>query len=269
MLMAGLAGLNGPGCTCQGAAPTTSEPAHEDPARHPAPAEPPAPVDVSFSTSDGVRIGATLRPPISAGEPIVILVHQVGSTRAEWAPLIERLDRVPRIASLSIDLRGHGESTQGPDGELTHGALTHEQWAATQEDVLAAVAFLRGDPAIAPSLVLVVGSSIGSTAAIAAASREPAINGVAALSPGRAYHGFDAITPGLGLAGRAFFAAVAADEVDGVETARALARITSTEAEIVPGSAHGVSLFTQGEVLDHLEAFVRQTLSRPAEATEP
>ena len=223
----------------------------------------PAPRDVTFRTSDGVTIGATLARAVSPDAPAVILVHQVGSTRAEWAPLLERLRVQRAFTTLAIDLRGHGASTEGPAGPLDWRTFDDAQWASTRLDVLAAVAFLSAsDSGVDPAALAAIGSSIGSSAVVAAAAEEPRLTALVTLSPGRAYHGFEAITPALALADRAVFAVVAHDETDSVDTAETYGRITHVPAMVVDGSAHGVVLLTNGaSVLDRVEDFLRQQLA--------
>jgi pimeloyl-ACP methyl ester carboxylesterase len=228
--------------------------------------------ELAFTASDGVRIAATLHEAPRADAPLVILVHQLGSTRAEWDPLERRLHAPPAIATLALDLRGHGASTRATDGRtLDFRTFDRDEWAATALDVLAAVAFVRSaDSPIRPSRIAVVGSSIGSTAAIAAAAREPGLDPIVALSPGRAYHGFDAIAPALTLGRRTLLAVAAEGEPDSVETARAMARITGTDAIIVPGNAHGVRLFDgDPTLLDRVERFLRQALGSPRSSGRP
>ncbi|AKF07086.1 alpha/beta hydrolase [Sandaracinus amylolyticus] len=240
------------------APPTPSEPE----------APPPEPRDVRFTTSDGVTITGTLRAAAAPDAPLVILVHQLGSDRSEWAPLLERLERTPRIATLAIDLRGHGASTEGDGGAtLSWRDFDDATWARTADDVIAAIEFVRGDASgVRPARVGLVGSSIGSTAVIAASARSEGIGPVVAISPGRAYRGFDAITPALALAGHDFLAVVAREEPDSVETASAMGRITSTEPMIVESGAHGVALLRNHvEVLDRVEAVLRRALGAERE----
>lgn len=261
---------------CTGGSPSTGAGS----ARHPAPptaapapsaVEAPPPRDVTFTTTDGVTIAATLRPAPRVDAPAVILVHQVSSTRAEWAPLIARLEAEPAITTLAIDLRGHGASTHGASGNLDWQTFDDAAWAATRLDVLAAVAFLMGpDSRVAPASLAAVGSSIGSSAVIAAAAEEPRLTTLVTLSPGRAYHGFDAITPALQLGTRAIFAVASQDELDSAETAQAYGRIGGYAALVVPGDAHGVVLFgTAPESLDQVEDFLRERLAWPRLGARP
>ncbi len=238
----------------------------EEPAVEPVAETLPEPRIVRFETSDGVTIVGQLAPAARPEAGAVILVHQLGSDRSEWAPLIARLHEAPSITTLAIDMRGHGESTTSTAGEVEFHAFDREAWARTQEDVLAAVAFLGSEASgVRPARISAVGSSIGSTAVIAAAAREPLLVSFAAISPGRAYHGFDSLTPMLELGSRGFFTIVSRDETEGVETAEAMARVTHTDALVVDGTAHGVALFSaEPSTLDALVAFLRTDLGASA-----
>ncbi len=225
----------------------------------------PASRSVRFTTEDGVEIVGTLQPAAHADAPAVVLLHQLGSDRSEWAPLLERLHSQPSLTTLAIDMRGHGESTQSASGALDWHAFDTDAWARARLDVRAALAFLRSDDSgVRPERFAAVGSSIGSSAVIAAAAEEPALTTLVTLSPGRAYHGFDAITPAIGLGDRAILAIVAAEEADSVDTAEAYGRIGHTPAVVVPGNAHGVALFAlDPSTVDRTEGFLREHLGAP------
>jgi pimeloyl-ACP methyl ester carboxylesterase len=227
---------------------------------------------VTFVTRDGVTIGATLRPGGDQTAPAVILVHQLASTREEWAPVIAKLAEAPGLTILALDMRGHGESTAGPEGAtLAHRDFRRDDWTATSNDVLAAVEYLKGQEMIQPRAIAAIGSSIGSTAVIAAAAEEPRITAVVAISPGRAYHGFDAYTPLTRIGERPFLAIASENEAPAVETATAMERIApSGELQLYPGEAHGVSIL-QGspEMADRLDTFVRGALGPAASRPPP
>jgi len=258
---------------CQPAAQEPRGPDLRGPGEPPIEAQPapppalPAAEEVTFPTSDGVTIAATLQRAPDASAPVVILVHQLASSRTEWGPLLERLHAHPALCTLALDLRGHGGSTAGPDGTtLSYAAFDAAAWRSTALDVLAAVAYVRSSTSgLTPSAIAVAGASIGSSAAIAAAAQQPDISVLAALSPGRAYHGFDAITPALEFSGRAFFAAVAREESDSLASAQALTRITHGELVEVAGAAHGTAMFSADpSLLDRTERFLRTALqARP------
>lgn len=234
-------------CSCDRDARTGRRAQRGDPP--PAPAPPPdrpsgPPERVTFTTSDGVTIVATLRAGGTPDAPAAILVHQLDATRAEWDSIVEELARAPGLTILALDLRGHGESTSGAGGRaIAWRDLEGDEWLGLAGDVRAAVQFLAEHPALEPSRITVAGSSIGSTAAIAAAATEPRIAAVAAISPGRAYRGFDAMTPATRLGERPLLTIAAEHELPAARTALDLDRIASRgEAVLVPGDAHGLAI---------------------------
>jgi pimeloyl-ACP methyl ester carboxylesterase len=236
-----------------------------EPEEAPVPSLPEARV-VRLTTGDGVTLVGDLQPANDPGAPLVILVHQLASDRSEWAPLLARLHEVPRVATFAFDLRGHGASTAGASGPIDYHHFTPEDWAATADDVLAALREVTSETyGLAPSRVAVVGSSIGSSAAIAAAAEEPRFVAIVALSPGRAYHGMDALTPTMALSGRRFLGLVARGETENVETAEAMARVTGGETIVVDGDAHGVALFgADPDTLERTVRFLRSALGAEA-----
>lgn len=238
-----------------GAAPATE-------AAPPPAEELPAPRDVTFTTTDGVTIGGTLYRAARVDAPAVVLVHQVGSARTEWGPLVERLHVAPAFTTLAIDLRGHGTSTHATSGTIDWQTMSDAQWAATALDVRAAVDYLASqESGVAPASFAAVGSSIGASAVVAAAADDPRLANLVTLSPGRAYHGFDAITPAAQLDTRSIFAIASRDEEDSAATAQAYSRITGVPVMIVDGDAHGVLIFgTTPSTLAETEDFLREHL---------
>lgn len=132
----------------------------------------------------------------------VVLVHQLGSNRREWKPLVERLARGPNaVTTLAVDLRGHGDSVRGPRDEVVRWSsfgTDPVRWMGTAYDVLAAVSYLRAQGA---ARVVLVGSGIGATAVLLAATGTfppgapsfvpPEVQGLVLFSPGLAYRGVD------------------------------------------------------------------------------
>ena len=99
--------------------------------RRPEPTAVPRPADpdrVAFQTADGVTIVGSWKPLLGSSAasssaaqgapvaPAVLLLHDFSRERREWEVLSHDL-LVHGLASLAIDLRGHGESTRGGGGE--------------------------------------------------------------------------------------------------------------------------------------------------------
>lgn len=223
---------------------------------------------VEYVTSDGVTISGTFvggdEGEDQAPGPVAVLVHQLGSTRAEWTPLVEALTRAPRISVLAIDLRGHGESTRAGERTLDFNAFDEGDWAKLEIDVAGAVALAR--ERFEANRIVLVGSSIGSSAVIRAAASDPSIAAVAAISPGRAYRGVDAMTPIAALSGRPFLAIASSGEADSAESARAMAAATGGEVQLYRGTAHGIAIAVDSpEMIGRVEAFVRRSIEQPAD----
>ena len=208
----------------------------------------------------------------------VLLLHQLGSNRAEWQPLVDRLQRPPAVTVLSLDLRGHGDSVRGPQSERQTWEGFGEdpvRWAGLSRDAVAGARYLFN--VVAARSVVVVGSSIGASAAVAGLADEQRVAGLAMISPGVAYHGLDALAPMRAYAvlptTPARTAWIMAGEGD-VESAAAVATLATeatgiaVERAVVPASdAHGVSLLNADPTRwDALERYVRTVLRVPRRA---
>lgn len=122
----------------------------------------------SLTTADGAQLSAEV---FGKGTRAVLLVHDEGRSRADWAPV------APRIASagmqvLAIDLRGHGASGGGPIAEA--------DWPKLEADVAAGVKWLTAHGA---TEIHVVGARFGAAVALVAASKTPEVDDLVLLSP--------------------------------------------------------------------------------------
>lgn len=222
----------------------------------------------------------TLYPGAEGTTGAVLLLHQLGSNRAEWRPLIDRLQWAPAVTVLALDLRGHGDSVQGPSSlRQTWEGFGEDpaRWAGLARDAAAGARYLFNEGAARS--VVVVGSSIGASAAVAGLAEEPRVVGLAMISPGLAYHGLDAVGPMRAFATlpttprrTAWMMAAERDE----ESARAVATLAteatgvSVERALVPGTdAHGVSLLNADvRRWEALERYIRGVLRAPRRPAE-
>jgi pimeloyl-ACP methyl ester carboxylesterase len=108
------------------------------------PSDPYAPRPLSFDGADGVTLRADARGDPSA--PPVLFLHGGGQTRHAWGGTAAALARDGRL-SITLDLRGHGESDWAP-GDAPYRL---ERFAA---DLRAVIAQLGRPPAL-------VGASLG------------------------------------------------------------------------------------------------------------
>ncbi len=124
----------------------------------------------------------------------VVLLHAYRGSKEDWIPIIhEFFDR--EVAALAIDMRGHGESTVGIDGEdLSIRVLNREEpfFNSMWQDATAAVDWLvsKGHQ---KDRIAILGASVGCSVAIDAARRDPELRVVGVLSPGAKYLGVDTL----------------------------------------------------------------------------
>ena len=113
----------------------------------------------SIVSTFATRSGLTLTADV-AGEPrrgAIILAHGGGQTRHSWASTARRLADLG-WKTVSLDLRGHGESGWDPDGDYAT-----ERYA---EDLIDVAATLRADEGVGPPAL--IGASLGGIAGMTA-----------------------------------------------------------------------------------------------------
>lgn len=216
-----------------------------EPVEEPAP-EPELPEarEVRISAADGTELVGDLRVGHAPDASLVVLVHQLSTTRAEWEPLLRRLGTSPAFATFAFDMRGHGESVQRRGREIAWGDFETADWEKVAEDIQRVIVHLRDHESLSPRRIVLVGSSIGSSAVILAASRDEVVHAVVGLSPGRAYRGVDAITPLTRFGERPLFVVASRGEAASASTAEDMARIApGPDALLVDGDRHGVGMF--------------------------
>src|SRR5208337_4100881 len=138
-------------------------------------------------TLDGFVLRGTLSIPPQAGpRPVVVLAHQFNANRNGWKLLADLL-ATRGIATLAMDLRGHGQSTlkDGKTLEITDDFMKSARTVGfdrIQTDIAQAAVWVRKQPRIDPRRLALAGSSIGAFASLLAA-REVRPLAVLALSP--------------------------------------------------------------------------------------
>jgi len=164
------------------------------------------PHPIILETTDGIQIhGWYIHPgthdvvhaedeSFFAQYPAVVLLHMYRGKKGDWGPILgEFFDR--DVAALAIDMRGHGESTIGIDGEdlsirvrNRDETLFNSMW----QDAAAAVDWLvsKGHK---KERIAILGASVGCSVAIDTARRDPELRVVGVLSPGVKYLGVDTL----------------------------------------------------------------------------
>jgi pimeloyl-ACP methyl ester carboxylesterase len=189
----------------------------------------------SFPAADGPTTGVVL----GQGRTGVVLGHQAGSDLCEWLPQARRLAK-----------QGHQVL-----------AFDFGPYANIGKDMVAAAAELRRRGA---DRLVLVGSSMGGTAAIeAAAEITPPVAGVVSLSGPEEYQGADAATAAPKLRVPVLFIA-AADDPPFADAAHALYKTVpgrNKKLVVLEGGGHGTSLVEFGDHAPRVRKLLDQFLA--------
>jgi pimeloyl-ACP methyl ester carboxylesterase len=194
----------------------------------------------SFPAADGPTAGVVL----GRGRTGMVLGHQAGSDLCEWLPRARELAKQGRQV-LAFDF--------GPSAHIT-------------QDMVAAAAELRRRGV---TRMVLVGSSMGGTAAIAAAAEiTPLVAGVVSLSGPEEYQGADAATAAPKLRVPVLFVA-AEDDPPFDDAARALYKAVpghDKQLVILEGGGHGTSLLDFGDQAPRLRKLLDRFLQANLDA---
>jgi alpha-beta hydrolase superfamily lysophospholipase len=142
---------------------------------------------VVITTSDGVEIVGDYSASEGA-RAAVLLLHMMPARKESWQPFAAALN-AKGLATLAIDLRGHGESTKRGTERLDYSAFSDEEHRLKRLDVEASASWLIAKTGIGFESLALAGASIGANLAIAFAAANWEIPAVLALSPGLNYRG--------------------------------------------------------------------------------
>lgn len=219
--------------------------------------------EVEFTTTDGIKISATYQlPKTTEKTPVVVLIHQGGSTREEWKELTLWNKLIENgYAILAYDVRLHGKS--GKDKGNMYDLFNNAKRAPL--DLQAAIKFLENDKRIDAKRIGVVGASIGGNlSCVAASSTNYNVKSVVVMSAktsaAQNLSGKKAaITPK-----NAFYIA-SADEQGGKREEWAKELYTKTtgkrKVEIAKGNKHGSFILREDKALeDAIIKWLKETL---------
>jgi pimeloyl-ACP methyl ester carboxylesterase len=209
----------------------------------------------TITTEDGLALDARLfaAPSDQNQGRLVILLHQYPDDQTAWYDTARALSDEGHSA-LTFDFRGYGASEGDRDP------------AGIDRDVVAALGFARDR---GYEHVVLVGASMGGTAAIVAAAEEDvAVDGVLAISAPERFRTLDAEDAVTQL--RSPLAIVAAKgDTSAATAAEAFEERANLDPKwvlLVDSRAHGTDLLTTPEarqVWDHLLAFLNEVWGAP------
>ena len=227
-----------------------SEPSNPPSENAPPPSEPPPSAgqltssEISYM-SEAWKIYGTVYPSKNPSPTkAIIFAHKLGADRSEWPEsIIVRLhDEIPDAMIIAIDMRGHGKSTNMG----TYKSFDMATFKDMKTDIISAKKYINPKyPTV--SQLYVVGSSIGSTAAILAAQQEQSIDKVAMISPGMKYEGVD-ITRAIEEYPQPLLVAAAGNDAESVQAVHAINSLSNEiqlTSKIYIASSHGAALIEE------------------------
>jgi dienelactone hydrolase len=141
---------------------------------------------LTLTASDGVKVYAAFYPAESNSRPYILLFHQAGSNRAEYAPIAPRLAKLG-FNCLAIDQRSGGD-LWGQENETVSHVGHNGEYSDALRDLEAALVWAKSSGS--NRKVLVWGSSYSAALVfILAADHGQEIAGVLAFSPGEYLRG--------------------------------------------------------------------------------
>lgn len=144
-----------------------------------------------LQTADDVGIAAGYYPASGdSAAPAAVLLHDFESSRSECGTFPVLLQH-NGIAVLSLDLRGHGDSTRritagGPEPVDFH-TLKQKDFQNMMFDINAAMDWLEDQPGVDKKRIALIGSGLGANLAVRYAHQQPGTAALVLLSPGLAY----------------------------------------------------------------------------------
>ena len=207
---------------------------------------------IDIVTDDGIKIsGSWVTAPTTIGA--AVLVHSFPLTKESWGSFQRVLAR-RGIASLAIDLRGHGESNKTENGaEIDYRSFKDDEHVSSVSDLGAAYAWIR-TRGIDRERIAFVGASIGANLCLRFIANEPTVPVGVLLSPGTVYHGvatmdvIDAIAPHQAM----YVIASSEDDDDSVEASAAIIDALEVDTKVfkkLKQAGHGTAMLEGDEAL--------------------
>ncbi len=216
---------------------------------------------IILRTLDGLDIAASLYAPANSGDRSLVggmvFSHMMPATKESWEiPAIHFAEK--GYLGLSIDLRGHGESSGGPK---SYAKFTDEEHQKSILDLDSAAKFLMGKGLKAEEIIF-MGASIGANLSLKYIADNRDFKSTILLSPGLDYRGIEAEQLSATLAPRQrVFIISSRDDGGNAEEAKiifsAIKDGVEKRLEIFETGGHGTDIMKhQPDALKMIEEFI-------------
>lgn len=227
-----------------------------------------------ITTADKFKIGATVYLPGSLKPPyaVVVFIHMLRGSQADWGDVVKRLN-MEGIASVTLDLRGHGVSTSKEGKTVLQKDLSAQDYLAMPSDVELVLKEVEKNKNVDPDHLILIGASIGANSALLYASKDSRVKGVVLLSPGLDYHGVKTSEAAEKYKGRPALILSSTGDTYSYTSSTALSRKMgpSSLLKTYKGSEHGTALFLANPLLlEEIVQWVKQKLlEKPIHLSRP
>ncbi len=222
----------------------------------PAAASADEPGAMSLETFDLTQLQGSFESPdgIPAPIPAALLLHGFGETRSVWDDLKERL-LMEGWAVMTLDLRGHGQSRQRNQEEISADPTWRSDSRQFPLDMEPALDWLKSKARLDSNRIAVIGSDIGANLALIAAGRFPEVGTAVAINP--------VLDEALAMAGtaREFSPRMAHLIVTDRETGQAVREFITGASHITVSSAEGGTFASLAapNTIDEIVRWLRDT----------
>lgn len=248
-----------------------------------------APLHFAIPSTDGLILRGTLTYPhgrVGSKYPLAVMAHQYPATRDSYTPFATDLHALG-IATLAFDMRGQGESiwtntgtrvaaspaapTMQAFGEAFMGSASAIGFAHIADDIVRAASWGIYQNFIDPSRLLLVGSSVGGTGVLLAASRlkdhtKAIVTFGAAGAPAHGANAMDQIRANCeALTVPMLLATSEKDPFGGADLVRTWSKgLKHVGTKIIAGADHGMAIYY--DVRTPVVDFVKKTIAPPTRA---
>jgi len=159
------------------------------------------PVEVDVQVRDGFHIIAQLDIPkktnVKNKVPLVIFLHSIGEDSTEWGTFPANIKEQLKVATLNLDLRGHGKSILNKHSRKVYWEnFQDKDYKKLPYDVVDVLKYIKDQyPEVDASRIAIIGTSLGANTALMAGSYGINAKTIIMLSPMLEYKGFDLRLP--------------------------------------------------------------------------
>ncbi len=203
---------------------------------------------ITISTTDGFLLKGSYFE--AEGGEAVLLLHMLGRNRHDLDNFAKQLQS-QGITALSIDLRGHGESTLRREEKFLYSSFTEKDFNDIMLDVDASRDYLKEKNKM---MAGIVGASIGANIAFKYGAADNQVKAIVLLSPGENYRGIN--IAGIKTEKPIFIIASSEDEYSADTTVMLEKILPNRKVRVLNDKGHGTEMLNKNidqEIIDWLK----------------